>query len=573
MKKSVAMFVVGILLAGTAAAGPLRFLSFNIWGDYFKNPVEEREGGVERSIRKYAPDVISLQEVTPNWWASRMFSNLSSSYGIVGGDVDEALRRAGAADLALKPSNWVNHEPLLYRKDRLTLLDSGCDFFHLSLQAEKSVTWAVLEDKTDGRRFIAFATHFWWMGNGKESDTIRELNARQVLARVEAIRRKWGAMPVIGGGDLNSAPGSLAHEVFRLAGYRNAADEADVRSPHRSHHGNPKRGKDGAYHGSLRPPADDQPGFSIDHVFFTDGIRAIRHQIGISQMELDVSDHSPVVVEFELGAPPKGESQISGSSSTRFVREARKAYITDAFAAYTNSIVQRFVGRADIALDSPRAGDLVRWLAVPGARNVRDIGGWTGLRTGRVYRGSELNAVADHKLSINKHGQRLLTRRLGVCSDLDFRAVNANERGDCVTNSALGTAVRLIDRPIGAYTELFSQTNQYAAVMRVFADESNYPIYMHCWGGVDRTGTVAFFLEGLCGVPEADLAIDYELSSFAAFGLRTRTNAGSYRYGDLVRRIKTYPGAKLRDKFESCAKMTLGLSDSEIAAIRRNLCP
>ena len=162
---------------------------------------------------------------------------------------------------------------------------------------------------------------------------------------------------------------------------------------------------------------------------------------------------------------------------------------------------------------------------------------------------------------------------LGIRSDLDFRAVNAESRGSCVTNSALGATVRLIDRPIGAYTELFSQTNQYAAVMRVFADESNYPIYMHCWGGVDRTGTVAFFLEGLCGVSEADLAIDYELSSFASFGLRTRANAGSYRYGDLIRRIKTYPGATLRDKFESCAKTTLGLSDSEIAAIRRNLCP
>ena len=30
-------------------------------------------------------------------------------------------------------------------------------------------------------------------------------------------------------------------------------------------------------------------------------------------------------------------------------------------------------------------------------------------------------------------------------------------------------------------------------------------------------------------------------------------------------------GATLRDKFESCAKTTLGLRDSEIAAIRRNL--
>ena len=571
MKTNACLFVVGVLLAGSAAAAPLRFLSFNIWGDYFKNPVEEREAGVERSIRKHNPDIVSLQEVTPNRWASRMFSNLSASYGIVRGDENEALHRAGAADTSLKPANWVNHEPLLYRKDRLKLLDSGCDFFHLTLQAEKSLSWAVLEDKQDGRRLIAFATHFWWMGNGKESDTLRELNARQVLWRVAEIRQKWGPLPVIGGGDLNSAPGSLAHEVFRLAGYHNAADEADARSPHRSHHGDPKRGADGAYHGSLRPSAEDTPGLSIDHVFFTDGIHARRHQIGTDQAELDVSDHSPVLVEFELTEPQKGAPRISGSPSTRFVQEARKAYSSTGFASYTNSIVYRFVGRPDTLLDSPRAGDLVRWIAVRGVRNVRDIGGWTGLRTGRVYRGSELNPVADHKLSIHRTGINLLVHQLGIRSDLDFRAVNPKERGDCVTNSALGAMVRLIDRPIGAYTELFTQTNQYAAVMRVFADESNYPIYMHCWGGVDRTGTVAFFLEGLCGVSEADLAIDYELSSFASFGLRTRANMGNYRYGDLIARIKTYPGATLRDKFESCAKTTLGLRDSEIAAIRRNL--
>ncbi len=46
---------------------PLKFLTFNIWGDYFNNPVGEREAGVETSILKVRPDVVSLQEVTPNW--------------------------------------------------------------------------------------------------------------------------------------------------------------------------------------------------------------------------------------------------------------------------------------------------------------------------------------------------------------------------------------------------------------------------------------------------------------------------------------------------------------------------
>ena len=283
--------------AATLSAAPMRFLSFNIWGDYFKNPVSERDAAIEATIRQYDPDVISLQEVTPKWWESPMFSNLSSSYGIVRGDEEDALRRGGVK--VKKHARQINHEPLLYKKARLALIDSGLDFFHLRLGAEKSVTWAVLEDKKDKKRFIAFATHFWYKGNGAESDVIREYNALQIMWRISELRHKWGNLPVIGGGDLNSYPDSLAHDVFIRHGFVNAADAADVRSPYRSHHGDPKRGADGKYHGSL-PQKDDLAKFSIDHVLYTAGVHGLKHEIGRDQMALDATDHSPVLVEFEL---------------------------------------------------------------------------------------------------------------------------------------------------------------------------------------------------------------------------------------------------------------------------------
>ena len=560
------------LAAWSASATSLRFLSFNIYGYGAAEgmPPESRATGVEESIVKCQADIISLQEVAPAWWdCTPLFGHLAADYGIVRGDEDEALRRAGAAD-GYRPANWVNHEPLLYRKSRLKLLDSGLDFFHLSLQAEKSLTWGVLEDRMDGRRFISFATHFWWQGNGLESDAIRELNARHVLNRVAEIRRKWGDLPVIGGGDLNCRPGSLAHEVFRLAGYRNAADAASVRSTHRSHHGYPMRGADGIFRGALRPADEDVPGMSIDHIFFSPGIRALCHRIWVGRPEIDVSDHSPVTADFEFADAQ--ERVLPGSPTTQFVEAARKAYATPEYTGYTNTIVHLFAGHAADTLDRPRQGDLVRWIHVPGARNVRDIGGWTGLREGRVYRGTELNAVGDHKLKIGAAGRKIMVKELGIKTDLDFRVIDAKSRGDCVTNSALGADVRLVDAPIGNYLHMFSQTNEYAAVLRVFVDERNYPIYMHCWGGADRTGTVAFILEGLCGASEADLAIDYELTSFSMFGLRTRVGTGKYPFAKMVERIKAYPGATLQAKFEAYAKGALGLADGEIAAIRRNLC-
>ena len=66
-------------IALSAVAAPLRFLSFNIWGDYFKNPVEERQAGVESVILGHKPDLVSLQEVTPNWWASPLFANMKAA--------------------------------------------------------------------------------------------------------------------------------------------------------------------------------------------------------------------------------------------------------------------------------------------------------------------------------------------------------------------------------------------------------------------------------------------------------------------------------------------------------------
>ena len=221
-----------LLVASLAAAGaPLKFLTFNIWGDYFGNPVEERAAGVEATILKGRPDVVVLQEVTPGWYGSALFANLGKAgYALVRGDEDAALKRA--AFCGEKTPKHINHEPLLYRTDRLKLLDSGTDFFHLSLTTSKSVTWAVLERTSDGRRFAAFATHFWWKGNGEESDAIRELNARHVLRVLADIRRKWDAdLPAILGGDLNSTDASPAHAMLRSGGFVNAASHADVRSP------------------------------------------------------------------------------------------------------------------------------------------------------------------------------------------------------------------------------------------------------------------------------------------------------------------------------------------------------
>ena len=208
------------------------------------------------------------------------------------------------------------------------------------------------------------------------------------------------------------------------------------------------------------------------------------------------------------------------------------------------------------------ATDAVRWIAVEGVRNVRDIGGWTGLNQGMVYRGSEMNPVASHGLAITDAGRAVMQKELGIKTDLDFRA--ASENGSAA--SPIGEGVRWCNKPIGGFLSAFSDS--YRLVLKEFADPDNYPIYMHCWGGADRTGTVAMVLEGLCGVKEEDLAADLELTSFSSFGYRYRYDNGAYLFASTLTKIKTdYKGASLEEKFEAYA-LDLGLTRAEISNIR-----
>ena len=260
-----------------------------------------------------------------------------------------------------------------------------------------------------------------------------------------------------------------------------------------------------------------------------------------------------------------------------FLDAARKAYPTPAWSGYTNTLVRDYcIKTADVA-DRPVSGGRIRWHHVDGMRNVRDIGGWNGLATGRAFRGSEPDCRPRefqaarkkpfHDLNVTEDGLKTMHEVLKIKTDLDLRA-----ESECPHPGKSALGVRLVRVPLGAYMAAFSQTNQYAQAIRVFADPANYPVYFHCWGGADRTGTLAFLLEGLCGASETDLSIDYELTSFAGvFGVRRRDGTKSFSFPAFVARLKSYPGKTLAEQIAAYMQTTLGITPDEIAAIRRNL--
>ena len=99
-------------------------------------------------------------------------------------------------------------------------------------------------------------------------------------------------------------------------------------------------------------------------------------------------------------------------------------------------------------------------------------------------------------------------------------------------------------------------------------------MYFHCHGGSDRTGTLAFLLEGLLGVSESDLSKDFELTYYSGSS-RKRNGSTGWFYKPMVQYIRSFdPNGSITDQVTAWAKTRHSdrvdpLSDQEIEDLKR----
>ena len=131
-----------------------------------------------------------------------------------------------------------------------------------------------------------------------------------------------------------------------------------------------------------------------------------------------------------------------------------------------------------------------------------------------VYRGQGLNdnsvtgeEPGRNRLSVND--VKYLTGRLGIRTDLDLRG--AGETAG-MSVSPLGAEVAFIHHSSKCYKGIFTDAGKkvMAENFRVFCNPTNYPVYFHCIGGADRTGALAYVMNGVLGVDRHDLEVDWE---------------------------------------------------------------
>ena len=158
--------------------------------------------------------------------------------------------------------------------------------------------------------------------------------------------------------------------------------------------------------------------------------------------------------------------------------------------------------------------------------NMRDLGGGVNadgipVRQGLLYRGQAPWAKATEAFLRDRY-----VTKLGIRTQLDLRGKDEFEKRcqqygerDLETVGIHHEFHTIIPYHVN-HPDVFTKL---PAIFAVLADEKNYPVYFNCAVGSDRTGTLAFLLDGVIGREDKYFYDDYELPSF-------NENLPRYRY-------------------------------------------
>lgn len=202
--------------------------------------------------------------------------------------------------------------------------------------------------------------------------------------------------------------------------------------------------------------------------------------------------------------------------------------------------------------------------------NVRDLGGWktdtSRVKQDLIFRSSKFNEDESTELIITQKGIEILVNEFKIKTEIDLRKTDDNENGG-ITVSPLGESVNYISMPMKSSGNILTlNKKQIVNILRVFADENNYPIIFHCSIGTDRTGLIAFLINALVGVSEDDLYRDYLFSNFGLIhSMRTPSAIKDY-----LREINLKSGATLKEKTYKYL-LGLGMTNNELDNIIRIL--
>ena len=264
------------------AEDDLRVMSFNVrCADVNGTPAMLRRNIVVREILKVAPDVLGVQEATPEWMV--VLQAMLPAYGCVG------MARDNGRTVARQGESC----PIFYLKEKYDLLDHG-DFWLSDTPEEPSYgpgaacrricTWALLQDRATAALFVHVNTHL-----DSDSEAARVLGAQMIVSFLG--ERFSKTTPVVFTADLNCSEFDEPYRILtaRLRDARlTAADSADYPT---WHDGNP----------------GENSRWTLDHVLCSSDVTANVFRTVTDGIDGRlVSDHFPIYADVTL--PPIADS-------------------------------------------------------------------------------------------------------------------------------------------------------------------------------------------------------------------------------------------------------------------------
>ena len=212
----------------------------------------------------------------------------------------------------------------------------------------------------------------------------------------------------------------------------------------------------------------------------------------------------------------------------------------------------------------------MRHLKAEGTANVRDLGGWPTecgrpIKYGKIFRGAEWNG--GHNLEPEAIEE---LRQAGIKAELDLRS---DSEAKNITRSVLGTGITYKRTPLGqTASHMEGLTNSKATYKNALqfvltCVKNDKPVYFHCAIGRDRTGTLAFLIEGLLGMSKSDIYKDYELTNFSYFN----TPCSKGQLDDMFKMIEALEGETLEQKFRKYVTTNLTISSKSIDDFRNKM--
>ena len=159
-----------------------------------------------------------------------------------------------------------------------------------------------------------------------------------------------------------------------------------------------------------------------------------------------------------------------------------------------------------------------RFINMPGVTNTRDIGGYITLdgktiKQGMIIRGAEIDGLVDVGSFLSDDAVKSAEEVFGFVYDFDLRAPSL-VNGSYQSRLGENVAHKFYNAPATGAVFTAAGQSALADIFADLADPANYPMYLHCTNGADKTGTICFLLEGILNLPEDVMEADYQLSGY-----------------------------------------------------------